>query len=462
MTAKGVALEFDNAAFTRGPSAPELSEDALALTFTARHEHDVRYVAKWGQWLKWTGTHWEDDQVLAMFHEARTICREAAQSILKDPRFAQKLSTANTHAAVERIARNDPRTAGRVEQWNSDQWILNTPTGEVDLRTGVIRSNEREHYITKITGAAPGGDCPTWHSFLERVTDGNRELEEFLQRMCGYALTGSTREEALFFLYGTGANGKSKFINTIAGVLGTYARTAPAETFLATNGDHHPTDVAGLHGARLVSAIETEDGRRWAESKVKALTGGDPIAARFMRQDFFEFIPQFKLIIAGNHKPSLRSTSEAIRRRFHLVPFNITIPAGERDQDLGDKLRAESNGILAWAIQGCLAWQREGLNPPAIVREATDNYMASEDHILQWIQDRCDISQPTLLAQSDKLYADYRAWCERANEKRILSSREFSPELERRGFVKEKKTVSNVFWGIALREQIGGMEGAGG
>ena len=183
------------------------------------------------------------------------------------------------------------------------------------------------------------------------MTDGDHELVAFLQRVAGYALTGSTSAHALFFLYGTGANGKSVFVNTVAGILGDYHRTAPIETFTASSHERHPTDLAGLRGARLVTAVETEEGRRWAESRIKALTGGDKIAARFMRQDFFEFTPQFKLLIAGNHKPGLRSVDEAIRRRFNLIPFAVTIPDEERDENLTDNLKAEWPGILAWMIE---------------------------------------------------------------------------------------------------------------
>jgi putative DNA primase/helicase len=186
----------------------------------------------------------------------------------------------------------------------------------------------------------------------------------YLQRAVGYALTGLTQEHALFFAYGTGANGKSVLLSTAAGLLGDYHKTAPIETFTASNSDRHPTDLASLRGARLVTATETEEGRRWAEARIKQLTGGDTISARFMRQDFFEFAPSFKLFIAGNHKPSLRSVDEAIRRRFHLVPFAVTIPSEERDSDLAEKLKDEWPGILAWLIEGCLEWQTEGLRRP--------------------------------------------------------------------------------------------------
>jgi putative DNA primase/helicase len=303
-----------------------------------------------------------------------------------------------------------------------------------------------------MTAVAPGGECPLWLKFLDRVTDSDSDLAAFLQRICGYSLTGSTREEALFFLYGTGANGKSKFLGAISGMLGSYARTAPVETFLATHGEHHPTDLAGLQGARLVSSIETEDGRRWAESKIKALTGGDTISARFMRQDFFDFVPAFKLVIAGNHKPSIRSVDEAIRRRFHLVPFTVTIPESERDGNLAEKLREEWPGILRWAVEGCLAWQREGLRAPDAVKDATAEYMADEDAFAQWIDERCTLELKRS-AQSSALYVDYCHWCEESQEK-AMASRKFSPELERRGFRKEATMVGKIFHGIALKRGL--------
>ena len=195
--------------------------------------------------------------------------------------------------------------------------------------------------------------------FLAEVTAGDCELQSFLQRLFGYSLTGSVREHALAFFYGLGANGKSVLLSTASGLLGDYHTTAPIETFTASGSDRHPTEIAGLRGARLVTAIETEEGRRWAESRIKALTGGDKIPARFMRQDFFEFTPQFKLVIAGNHKPGLRSVDEAIRRRFNLVPFTVTIPTEKRDKELSEKLKPEWSGILQWMIDGCLAWQKK-------------------------------------------------------------------------------------------------------
>jgi putative DNA primase/helicase len=285
--------------------------------------------------------------------------------------------------------------------------------------------------------------------FLARVTGDDPELIAYLQRLCGYALVGEVVEHALIFLYGLGANGKSTFVNTLAGILGNYGQTAPMDTFTETNGSQHPTDLAMLRGARLVTATETEDGKRWASAKIKVLTGGDKIAARFMRQDFFEFKPQFTLVISGNHKPGLRSVDEAMRRRMHLVPFTQTIPAAERDSGLPAKLQAEWPGILTWMIEGCLAWQRTGLNPPQAVTAATEDYLATEDVMSQWLDEATE-RDVNSFEQTTALHDDYRAWAERAGEK-FLGVKRFSQALEDRGLVRGRKSSGKGFTGRGLK-----------
>ncbi len=433
---------------------PAFTDEALALRFAERHAGDLRYVAAWSQWLRWTGVVWQRDETLFAFSEARKICREASAEC-NDSRLSPSLASAPTVAAVERLARADRRLAATVDQWDMDPWLLNTPGGVVDLRTGDLRAHQPDDYVTKITAVAPGGDCPWFMRFLGRTTDKDFALQQYLQRALGYALTGITREHALFFAYGVGANGKSVLFNTVADVLGDYHRAAPIETFVASIGDRHPTEIAGLRGARVVTASETDEGRPWAEAKIKALTGGDMLSARFMKQDFFDFRPVFKLFVAGNHKPALRSVDEAMRRRFHVVPFSVTIPAGERDPQLTEKLRAEWPGILAWMIEGCLAWQREGLAPPPSVRSATDDYLRDEDSVAEWIGECCT-QGPNVSAGSSELFASWSAWATRAGEP-VGSHKRLSEVLQKRGFAKGRGGGAGrtVFRGIALRTQPG-------
>jgi P4 family phage/plasmid primase-like protien len=428
---------------------PQFSEDALASAFIERHAERWRYVAGWGQWLNWMGSVWQRETTLQAFELSRHVCRAAAARC-GNSKLKRKIASASTIAAVERIARADRRHAATTEIWDRDLWLLNTPAGVVDLRTGATAAHDPALAMTKIAQAAPQGDCPVWKEFLATVTRGDLELQRYLQRVAGYCLTGVTTEHALFFLYGTGANGKSVFANTLTAIMGDYASVAAMDMFMATHGDRHPTDMAGLRGARMVTSIETEQGSRWAESKLKALTGGDKITARFMRQDFFEFVPQFKLLIVGNHKPAIRNVDEAMRRRLHMLPFTVTIPSGKRDKRLPDRLLAERDGILAWAIEGCLEWQRNGLRPPAAVMAATEDYFEAEDAVGRWLDERCERG-PSFTETSTALFADWKCWAD-ANGEFAGSIKRFAETLTGKGFERWNTNKSKGFRGLSLRQ----------
>jgi putative DNA primase/helicase len=431
---------------------PRFSEEALALRFSRRYAEDLRYVSLWRRWMLWDGTRWVDDDTLHVIDLARQVSRAAStEGSDSESPIARRLASRATCTAVERLAAADRRHAATTSMWDTDPWLLNTPGGTVYLQTGELHQHRRDDYITKMTAATPSGDCPLWLKFLERITDDDVDLQLFLQRLIGYSLSGSTREQGLFFFYGTGANGKSVFLSTISALMADYAKTAPSSSFTASPNEQHPTGLAGLRGARFVTAIEMEDGAHLAESKIKSLTGGDKISVRFMRGDFFEFTPEFKLVIAGNHKPRLRSVDEAIRRRLHLVPFTVTIPRDERDPQLHEKLRAEFPGILKWAIEGSLAWQREGLNPPAAVRQATADYLASEDTIGQWIEERC-ITEISLWTPSNMLFVDHLAWCKQAGEHEC-SQKRFTQQLEARGYERSRTGRARGVAGIALQRK---------
>ena len=431
--------------------SPAFSDDALALNYAALHVDSLRYVAAWGAWMRYADGCWQQESTRFAYDQARRVCRWAAAST-NDIRLAVNLTSAKTVAAVERMAQADRRLATTVEQWDVDRMLLNTPKGVVHLMTGFLRPHDPADCLTKITAVAPDRTmaAPSWAAFLRRVTGADAALIGYLKRLSGYMLTGRTDEQMLAFAYGTGANGKSVFINTIAGILGDYARSAPIETFTESSGERHPTELAMLRGARLVTAVETEQGRRWAESRIKALTGGDKVAARFMRQDFFEYVPQFKLLIAGNHKPSLRSVDEAIRRRLHLIPFAITIPPAERDPSLADKLRTEWPAILAWMIEGCIEWQKQGLMVPPAVQAATAQYMESEDAFGLWL-DECVQRRPDAHELTADLYASWKTWAELAGES-AGSKKRFSQTMSDRGIEAKRQpgTGRNGFEGVRL------------
>lgn len=453
---------------------PVFSDSALALRFVEMHANDLRFVAEQGRWFKWNGKWWQFDRVLGTGHAVWQVCNMAAAECIEQtnkPGVARMIASAKTIAAVERLARCSPRLAATADQWDSDPWLLNTPAGIVDLRTGKPDKHRPEAFCTNITATAPDENCSIirWLKFLARVTGGARpilfpistpnptpqwwpggdeKLIEFLQRLIGYSLTGSTRDHAMFFAHGVGANGKTILLNTIASIMGSYHTTAPISTFTAHQFDKHPTDLADLCGARLVTAVETEEGRQWAEAKIKALTGGDKIKARFMRQDFFEYTPQFKLLIAGNHKPGLTSVDTAIRRRLHLIPFSTTIEEAERC-DVFELLKEEWPGILHWAIQGCLDWQATGLNPPPVVRDATEKYFEAEDTILAWIDECCD-RDAFAVETTARLYFSYTEHCSATGEI-AGTKRRFTDALAEHGFERHRDKTERGFRGLKVK-----------
>ncbi len=427
------------------------TDDALALSFTRRYHHDWRYVAVWGKWLMWDGQRWRNEQTLAASNLIRHVCRHAALRA-DNPRVASKLAAASTVASVERLARADRRHAGTTDEWDANLWLINTPAGTIDLQTGQMRPHRREDYMLKMTAGtlAPNSQCPSWLKFVNEVTGGDTQLASYLQRVFGYCLTGLTREHAMFFLYGTGANGKSVFVNTMLAIMGDYGMNAPMETFMASRNDRHPAELAMLRGARLVVAAETEQGRSLNESRVKELTGGDLITARDLFQPFFTYKPQFKPVLTGNHKPSLKNIDEAIRRRLHLIPFTVTIPADRRDKELQNKLLLERDGIFEWALEGCLEWQRNGLRPPECVRQATDEYFEAEDAIGRWIEERC-VQTPQAKSLTSELFADWKRWAEAVGED-AGTQRRFSDLLLSRHVQKWRNGVGlRGFQGIGLR-----------
>jgi P4 family phage/plasmid primase-like protien len=402
----------------------EFSENRLAYLFSQQHAQRLVYVHGWGKWMRFDAGRWREDHAVTVFDEARKICAAEGESALYTlpertaTKIAAIINKAACAAAIERLARHHAPQVRPHEAFDADPMLLNGPHS-LNIPPG--RDQHPEDYCTKATtvDANPDADCPLWKAFLLRIMGSDQTMIDYLQRVCGYCLTGLTKERVLFFLWGTGQNGKTTFTNVLLGILGTgpagYAAVTPITTFLASRTDQHPTDLAMLQGVRVAVASETEEGRAWAISKIKMMTGGDPITARFMRQDFFTYIPQFKIIILSNHKPSLHSVDVAIRSRFHLIPFTITIPEPERDKQLEEKLKAEFPAILGWMIEGCIKWQREGLNPPAKVRAATEAYLANEDNVSTWIRERCTLGVQHYATLVD-LYGSWKSWAETNGE----------------------------------------------
>jgi P4 family phage/plasmid primase-like protien len=339
----------------------------------------------------------------------------------------------------------------RADAFDEGRLLLGTPGGTVDLRTGKLRPAERGDMLTKLTAcapAAPGARPQRWLTFLHEIFDGDADLVAFMQRAAGYALTGLTTEHKLLFLYGTGRNGKSVFLNTLFDLCGDYARRAAAETFLNTQGDKHATGLAGLQGARLVAGSELPVGKTWDESTIKDLTGGDVMTARYMRGDFFDFVPQLTLMIAGNNQPSFRGVDEAIRARVVLVPFTVTIPPEKRDKALPEKLKAEGPEILRWAIDGALAWQERGLDVPAKVAAASTEYMDDEDTLGQFLMDET-VTDPAGFVTTTDLHERFNSWCDRQGLYRWTANT-LRKELKGRGFQDARRKYGRGFIGLKL------------
>lgn len=435
-----------------GVDLTDPDQNNLALHFVDRHADTVRYVSAWRSWVRWDGKRWLCDSA-----GVRDMIRNSCAAVVYGhhtlgPSTKRSLMSSPSIEGVERHARSHGLISAAVDIWDADDFLLNTPGGIVDLRSGEMKPHDPSKFMTKITAVSPAehADCPLWTSFLDRIFSGDRDLIRYVQHVAGYALTGSTREQSLFFGYGSGGNGKSVFLNVIRGIMGNYATVAAMDTFTASNQDQHPTGIASLVGARLVTASETEEGRQWAEDRIKNLTGSEPIKTRFMRQDYFEFTPKFTLVIVGNHKPGLRNVDAAMRRRLHLVPFTATIPDHERDARLEEKLKAESPAILRWMIEGCLQWQRSGrLVVPKVVADATNEYFSDEDAIGRFIAECCEL-EPTAWFPSSLLYERYRVWII-AQGQHPVSQKRFSMTLSERGYIKRDTREAKGFDGIRLK-----------
>lgn len=448
------------------PDSPLLTKNNTDLgnaeRFAEYAQDKLRYVHAWGAWMAWDGRRWRHDQSGQVFRLARDLVRTLAAMAERGEAGAGGKALLDHALQTERAARFNAMVALSthmlhlgVDQLDQEPWLLNVKNGTLDLRSGLLRPHRREDWLTKLSPVAfdPAATCPRWEAFLARIMDGNDNLIRFLQRAVGYTLTGMTGEQALFFLYGVGANGKSTFLEVVRAMMGDHATAADFSTFQRKDTDGARNDLARLAGARMVSAVEAERGKPMAESVLKQITGGDPIAARFLFKEYFEYNPVFKLWIAANHRQHISGTDHGIWRRIKLIPFTVTIPEQERDPGLKQKLMAELPGILGWALRGCLDWQKEGLGIPAEVREATEDYRDSMDPLGGFLAELCAL-EPGATATAKELYAAYLKWAE-ANAEQPIAQRTFGARLLERGLQNAKGARGVRMWkGLRLREPV--------
>jgi putative DNA primase/helicase len=427
------------------PSAPA-SVPGLALTdigngqrLAARWGNDLRFCHAWGKWLIWDGQRWQKDDTGEIDRRAKETAQHIYQEAADCPDTAQQTELAKhalrsqSHARVQSmiaLANSEPNIPARVQEWDKKPWLLAVNNGTVDLKTGQLIKSRRSDMGTKRAGTHydPDAAAPKWETFLETVLP-DVGLRAFFQRAAGYTLTGDVSAQCLFFLWGSGSNGKSTALRALMDTLGEYALQAAPDLLIARDGGGGPNnDVAELQGTRLVATIEVEDGKRMAEGLVKQITGGDRIKARFMRQDYFEFEPTHKIFLAANHKPTIKGQDIAIWRRIKVIPFEVQIADADKDPHLPEKLRAEMPGILAWAVRGCLDWQKQGLAEPAAVKAATSAYQAEEDVLADFLGECC-LLRPSLKVTAAAIYSAYIKWAEQ-NSERAVSKKNFGTRLQ--------------------------------
>jgi putative DNA primase/helicase len=438
----GIVVSFP-AAMTN--PAVELTEDAVAEEFAKTYGDKLRFDHTQDKWFVWDGLRWRRNDTELAFDYARHLCRKYRKDQLR-------MGSRKAAEGVERMARCDQRLAVTSKVWDTDRFLLGTPAGTVDLKTGVPKPPIEEDYITKLTSVppAPEADCPLFLKFLSEATGGDKELERFIQQWAGYCLTGDTSEQALLFIYGPGGNGKSILQGMMTQILGDYAQTAAMDTFAASKHHRHLTELAMLAGARLVAVAETENGQAWSETRINRLTGGDLVTANFMHKDLFTFRPELKLMIVGNHKPKIGVVNDAARRRFNIAPF-VQKPK-EPDPQLGDKLRAEYPAILRWMINGCLDWRKHGLVRPKVVSNTTADYFDEQDTFGRWLEEKC-IRAVGLKEGSSNLYASWKGFAA-DNGEEAGSSISFASRMAERNFEK-KKSGSVQYVGVALKTGSG-------
>lgn len=439
-----------------------LTDTGNAERLVKRHGENLRYLTEGGVWYIWDGVRWAQDRlaevsrlaketILAIPQEAEKASKEEIQK--KILAWAHKSEGVDKRRAMISLAASDGEGLQILpEQIDANPWQVTCLSGAIELDSGLCREHRREDLHTKVilTDYNPEATCPTWMMFLHRVMGGKPQLVSFLQRALGYSLTGDTREHCLFFLHGSGNNGKSTFLETIRYLFGDYACKAEFATFLSKQNEGPRNDLARLRGSRLVAASEAEGGKRLAEALIKEITGGDTISARFLHHEFFEFKPQFKIWLAANDKPIIKGTDHGIWRRIRLIPFTVKIPDEEIDKGLPEKLKAELPGILAWIVQGCLDWQKMGLGEPKEVKEATQEYREEMDMLADFITQKCLVG-PAHEIPARKLYREYKSWAiEQGSE--VLTETAFGRSLSGRGITAKRSSAGNLRCGITLHD----------
>ncbi|MGC1864482.1 MAG: phage/plasmid primase, P4 family [Methylocystis sp.] len=445
------------------PLAAELAKLGVqdidnAQRMHARFKGKLLYTAGIG-WLVFNSKRWKRDETGTVLKYAMEVAHNIKNEVFYKLGDTEKLArsrhaerSGSRHAIDAMVHLAQPMFTIAGEMLDRDKFLLSVENGTIDLRTGELRPHVPADLITKIAPITydPLAECPTFLRVINWITRGDRDFKRYLWRVFGYSLTGDITEQSFFFVIGPGRTGKSLLANVLRELLGEFGLQASMDSFLVKQYDNAiPADIARLRGARVVVANEANFDRQIDEAKIKTMTGGDPLLARFMRQNFFEFMPEFKLILIANDFPRVRLNSEAFWRRVRVVPVDRKIPASQVDPDLMDKLRAELPGVLAWAVRGCLSWQQNRLPMPEAIRAATDRWKIFADVIKRFVTNCCELD-PQAEVSASEIYARYRDWCGEHKES-PQSQAGFKIKLVELDLTHRHTRTGNVWLGIRLK-----------
>lgn len=452
--------------------AVSLNDVANAERLLSKHGIDLRHVKKWKKWFFWDGTRWKTEATGEVHRKAMDIAKGLFREIssIDDfqrqstfARFAVRSNSAYSIDSMVSLASYMEPIAVNPDHFDGDSCMVNVANCTLNLRTGESHDHKREDFITRIAGTNydPAAKCERWLAFLEQILP-DPDTRKTLQMAIGYCLTGDINEQCMFILYGSGQNGKSTLVQTIAAILGDYAKAVAPETFMERRNEGVRNDLAALQGARFVHTAEPKEGQRLDESLVKLVTGGEPIVARYLYGEFFEFQPQFKVFYSTNHKPIIQGTDHGIWRRLRMIPFTVRIPEDKRDPHLPGKLLEERAGILNWMLEGCKMRQQEGcIFLSAEVKNATKVYREDMDVTGEFLSSCC-IDDPTASEYFADLYMAYEGWCG-ANNERPITTKKFSLRLQERGYNRRKASQGRaVFDGIRIIREPKTSGDAGG
>ena len=438
----------------------QFTDSTNAMRLVKEHGRDIRYNAAWKKWVVWNGKCWEMDEGGVMIHEkGLEMVRNIYDELVKTADYRERIDIEKAAMMSESVRRRKAFIEAatwikalnvKSEELDPNPWLLNVKNGTVDVTSGEFREHRQEDMITKIANVEydAKADCPMWKQFIREIMNYNADIINFVQTAAGWALTGDVSEQTMFILFGSGANGKTTYLNTIMYLLGDYATATPTETFLKKSSDY-TNDIARLRGTRFVTTTEVELGRRLAEPLIKKITGNDQMTARFLYGEFFNFTPTFKIFMATNHKPVIKGTDYGIWRRIKLIPFTTRIPEEKQDKHLEMKLRGEASGILNWLLEGAARWKHEKLKAPAAVLKATDDYRGEMDVIGNFMKERT-IQQQGNSIRIRELFKAYQEWCVENNE-HIVSERFLSLRLQEMGYERTRTAEARFWAGIALR-----------